>query len=66
VPDFPVEDRDLLRAALAAFDDEDADKRTEALAGLKAVARKYPDDAGLANLVYRYEYIGDGGIYGLG
>ncbi|GLV23364.1 hypothetical protein TomMM35A_32030 [Sphingobium sp. TomMM35A] len=66
VPDFPVEDRDLLRAALAAFDDENADKRTEALAGLKAVAQKYPDDAGLANLVYRYEYIGDGGIYGLG
>ncbi|CAD7340607.1 adenylate/guanylate cyclase domain-containing protein [Sphingomonadales bacterium 56] len=66
VPDFPVEDRDLLRVALAAFDDEDADKRAEALAGLKAVAQKYPDDAGLANLVYRYEYIGDGGIYGLG
>ena len=66
VPDFPAEDRDLLSAALAAFDTEDAEKRASALAGLKAVADKHPDDAGLANLVYRYGYIGDGGTYGLG
>ncbi len=65
-PGFPVEDRDLLSAALAAFDTDEADKRTAALAALKAVAQKYPGDAGLSNLVYRYSNIGEGGTYGLG
>ena len=65
-PGFPPQDRDLLSEALAAFDTEDAEKRAQALSSLEAVAQKHPDDAGIANLVYRYGYIGDGGIYGLG
>jgi adenylate cyclase len=65
-PDFPEEDRVLLAKALAAFDAEDAEARTAALLQLKALADRYPEDAALANLVYRYEYIGDGGTYGLG
>ncbi|MFC4594624.1 CHASE2 domain-containing protein [Sphingobium tyrosinilyticum] len=65
-PDFPGEDRALLEQALAAFDTEDVEARAAALGQLKALADRYPEDAALANLVYRYEYIGDGGIYGLG
>ena len=65
-PDFPGEDRALLGEALAAFDTEDVEARAAALGQLKALADRYPEDAALANLVYRYEYIGDGGIYGLG
>ncbi|GLV27210.1 adenylate/guanylate cyclase domain-containing protein [Sphingobium sp. Cam5-1] len=65
-PDFATADRARLSAALAAYDTEDAAKRATGLADLKAVAQEHPDDAALANLVYRYEYIGDGGTYGLG
>jgi adenylate cyclase len=65
-PGFAVEEREVLTQALAAFDTEDADARRDALAQLRAVADRHPEDAALANLVYRYEYIGDGGIYGLG
>ena len=65
-PDFSMEDKAPLADALAAFDAEDAAQRALALAQLKSMAERHPEDAGLANLVYRYEYIGDGGIYGLG
>lgn len=65
-PGFAGEEREVLTQALAAFDTEDADARRDALAQLRAVADRHPEDAALANLVYRYEYIGDGGIYGLG
>ncbi len=65
-PDFAVEERVVLTQALAAFDTDDVDARRDALAQLRAVADRHPEDAALANLVYRYEYIGDGGIYGLG
>ena len=65
-PDFPEEDRALLAEALAAFDAEDGEARAAALLQLKALADRHPEDAALANLVYRYEYIGEGGTYGLG
>ncbi len=65
-PNFATADRARLSAALAAFDTEDAETRATGLAEFKAVAQEHPDDAALANLVYRYEYIGDGGTYGLG
>jgi adenylate cyclase len=66
VPDFPEEDCSLLAEALAAFDAEDGEARAAALLQLKALADRHPEDAALANLVYRYEYIGEGGTYGLG
>jgi len=65
-PHFPEEDRALLAEALAAFDAEDGEARAAALLQLKALADRHPEDAALANLVYRYEYIGEGGTYGLG
>ena len=66
VPDFPVEERELLARLLAAFDGDGQQARGTALAELKALAQRHRNDAALANLVYRYEHIGDGGIYGLG
>lgn len=65
-PDFPVEDRTALAGILAAFDGEDAGARGQALERLKGMINHHPDDAALANLLYRYEYIGEGGTYGLG
>lgn len=65
-PDFPVGEREELAAVLAAFDSEDEAARKEALAHLKRMTLRHPDDAAIANLLYRYEYIGDGGTYGLG
>lgn len=65
-PDFPIADRAVLSEILAAFDSEDADARSGALERLKGMINHHPDDAALANLLYRYEYIGEGGTYGLG
>jgi adenylate cyclase len=65
-PNFAEEDRALLTEALAAFDADDSEARAAALLRIKALADRHPEDAALANLVYRYEYIGDGGTYGLG
>jgi adenylate cyclase len=65
-PDFPIADRAVLSEILAALDGEDADARGGALERLKGMINHHPDDAALANLLYRYEYIGEGGTYGLG
>ncbi|WP_375195937.1 CHASE2 domain-containing protein [Sphingobium sp.] len=65
-PDFPIADRAVLSEILAAFDGENADARSGALERLKGMINHHPDDAALANLLYRYEYIGEGGTYGLG
>lgn len=65
-PDFPVEDRAALSRALAAFDGEEPEGRTKALDALRALAQRHPEDAAIANLVYRYEYVGEGGVYALG
>ena len=62
-PDFPAAEAAELARILAAFD---GDAATGALAELKTLAGRHPEDAALANLVYRYEYIGEGGTYGLG
>ncbi|MBH1998917.1 MAG: adenylate/guanylate cyclase domain-containing protein [Sphingomonadaceae bacterium] len=65
-PNFPVDEREALADLLAAFDSAEAPARASALAGLKALADRYPEDAGLAKLVYRYENIGEGAVYDLG
>ncbi|HEX7876022.1 MAG TPA: adenylate/guanylate cyclase domain-containing protein [Sphingobium sp.] len=65
-PDFPAEEARGLTRILAAFDSEDAAARTGAMDDLKAMAARHPTDAAIANLVYRYEYIGEGATYGLG
>ena len=64
-PDFPAEEREALGRILDAFDGEEEGRPT-ALADLQALAQRHPEDAAIANLVYRYEYIGEGGTYGLG
>ncbi|WP_176594515.1 adenylate/guanylate cyclase domain-containing protein [Sphingobium sp. EM0848] len=65
-PDFPVADRAALAGILAAFEDEDADAQADALNRLQALVNHYRDDAAIANLLYRYESIGEGSTYALG
>ncbi|KKW91984.1 guanylate cyclase [Sphingobium chungbukense] len=65
-PDFPVGDRAELAEILEAFDAEDGAARAEAMKRLQMLVNHHPEDAALANLLYRCEYIGEGGIYGLG
>ncbi|WP_340266029.1 CHASE2 domain-containing protein [Sphingobium mellinum] len=65
-PDFPVEECEALSRALEAFDGEDPASRARALDVLRALAQRHPEDAAIANLVYRYEYLGEGGVYALG
>lgn len=65
-PHFPAEDVAALGQILAAFDGEDAAAQGEARERLKEMVNHHPDDAAIANLLYRYEYIGEGGTYGLG
>src|SRR3546814_3934016 len=60
-PEFPAEERAALAQILAAFDGEDAVAQDAARERLKAMVNRHPDDAALANLLYRYEYIGEGG-----
>lgn len=62
-PDFPAEEREALARILRAFD---AGQRDEGMKELQNCAKRHPEDAGIANLLYRYEYIGEGGVYGLG
>ena len=65
-PNFIVEEREALAGLLAAFDSAEAPARASALAGLRALAERHPEDAGLAKLVYRYKNIGEGAVYVLG
>lgn len=65
-PDFPPEERARLGVILTAFDGEDEGARQDAVEQLKRIGAHHPDDAAIANLLYRYEYIGEGGTYGLG
>jgi adenylate cyclase len=65
-PDFPAADSAELACIFSAFDGQDSEARSRALDELRAMAERHPEDAAIANLVYRYEYIGEGGTYGLG
>ena len=65
-PDFPAGERAALAQILAVFDGEDADAQNAARQRLKMMVNHHPDDAAIANLLYRYEHIGEGSSYGLG
>ncbi|WP_022683895.1 adenylate/guanylate cyclase domain-containing protein [Sphingobium bisphenolivorans] len=65
-PHFPAEERAELGDIVAGFDADEAAVRADALARLKQMCGRHPDDAALANLLYRYENIGEGRSYGLG
>jgi adenylate cyclase len=61
-PDFPASDRDHLRRALAALEHD----KEAALAGVKMLVARHPQDTALAHLLYRMEQCDDGEAYVLG
>jgi adenylate cyclase len=61
-PEFPASDLDHLRRVMAALETD----REAALAGLKALVARHPEDSALAHLLYRIERSGEGEAYVLG
>ncbi len=61
-PDFPRSDRDHLTMAVQRLETD----HESALADIRAIAARHPDDAALQNLVYRLEHSQAGEPYVLG
>ncbi|ARS26268.1 adenylate/guanylate cyclase [Sphingomonas sp. KC8] len=59
VPHLPIEDVTRLTALVAQFDEGDF----QALEELEAYAAEHPEDAAIANLVYRLRTVGPGGSF---